>query len=337
MFTDFIRIKLSAGNGGNGVVSWRREKYIPKGGPCGGDGGTGGSVIIQADHGLFSLESLRNKRHLAAKNGGQGGPNNRKGKNGGDLIIKVPPGTLVKNPVTQEILYDFTKDLEEWEICTGGVGGKGNTHFKSSTNQAPNTCTPGKEGDSTEIEFELKLIADVGFVGMPNAGKSTLMSDITKVPVKIAPYPFTTLNPNLGIVEFEDYSRVLIADIPGIIAEAHADKGLGLSFLKHIERTQVLIFVVDIAAWEGRDPYEDFQTLLNELNSYNSEMTKKPFLVVLNKTDLEGARENENKFREKYTFPKETLFSLSALTQDGIDTFLEAMRKLSQKDGKRYI
>lgn len=336
MFTDIVRIKLSAGKGGNGVVSWRREKYIPKGGPFGGDGGKGGSVSFQADTDLFSLESLRNKRHLKAEDGKQGGANQRKGKNGRDLIIKVPLGTIIKDALTHEILYDFSQDGETCDLCKGGVGGKGNTHFKSPTNQAPNICTPGKDGEVAEVELELKLIADVGFVGMPNAGKSTLMHDITKVPVKIAPYPFTTLIPNLGIIQFDDYSRILIADIPGIIADAHENKGLGLSFLKHIERTQVLVFVVDVAGWEGRDPFEDFETLRFELNSYNPEMSKKPFLVVLNKIDLEGALEKEQDFRQRYSFPQETLFSISALTQEGLSSFLEALRALAQKDGKRY-
>ncbi len=215
MFTDRVTIELHAGKGGDGVVAWRREKYIPKGGPFGGDGGCGGSIIIESDpQVLLSLEAYRNRRILKAENGRQGGANNRKGKNGTDLVVKIPCGTLIKDTETGEILYDVTEAEQRISICTGGRGGKGNSRFKTPTNRAPNYCTPGKPGISIALEFELKLIADVGLVGFPNAGKSTFLSSTAEVDVKIAPYPFTTLKPNLGYAIDQEGGRILIADIP---------------------------------------------------------------------------------------------------------------------------
>ena len=254
MFIDRVTIELAAGKGGNGVVAWRREKYIPKGGPCGGNGGKGGSIILQADTQVFSLDWFRNRRILKAENGQAGGSNNRQGKNGKDLVLKVPCGTLVKDMTTGEILHDFTADKEEFVLCRGGKGGKGNDCFKSPTNQAPNYCTEGTEGGQVKVELELKLIADVGLVGFPNAGKSTLISALADVKVKIAPYPFTTLQPNLGFIQCEDYSRIYIADIPGIIEGAHQNRGLGFEFLRHIERTRLLLFVLDASGIDGRNP-----------------------------------------------------------------------------------
>jgi GTPase len=331
MFVDSTTITICSGKGGNGVIAWRREKFIPKGGPCGGDGGNGGSVYFKPTSQLFSLEDYRNKRIIKAQNGACGGTNNRKGKNGEDLILTVPVGTVVKNARTGEILLDLIEDGKLVKICSGGKGGKGNTNFKSSTHQAPHVCTPGTLGQEKEIQLELKLIADVGLVGMPNAGKSTIVSKVTHLPVKIAPYPFTTLKPNLGILELEDFRRILIADIPGIIEDAHNDRGLGLSFLKHIERTSVLLYVVDISGQEGRDPWEDFLLLRNELKEYNDEMLAKPFLVVLNKTDLEGAEEHETNFRKAYPFDPKTLLSLSALTGEGLLILRKKIAHLMQK------
>lgn len=336
MFIDSVTVSLNAGKGGNGVVAWRREKFIPKGGPAGGNGGRGGSIILRSDSQLFSLEAFRNRRILNAKNGGEGGSNQKQGKDGPDLILKVPCGTLVKDPDTQEVLFDFTEEGQDFLICKGGRGGKGNVCFKSSTNQAPDTCTPGTEGESCEVELELKLIADVGLIGIPNAGKSTLMTKITHVPVKIGAYPFTTLFPNLSFVQFEDYSRVLVADIPGIIEDAHLDKGLGLAFLKHIERTSVLVFVIDISGLEGRDPVGDFEILRNELREYSSEMVEKPFLVVLNKIDEEGASEQAACFRERVALDPHQIYEISALNEIGIQPFQEAMRSLAQMAGKRF-
>ncbi len=329
MFTDSVILKLFAGKGGNGVVAWRREKYIPKGGPAGGNGGLGGSICIEADENLISLENIRHQKVFKARNGDGGGGNNRQGKNGNDLIIKVPLGTLVKDAKTNEVLYDFSKHSESWKICKGGKGGKGNTHFKSPTNQAPLQHTLGTEGESKEVHLELKLIADIGLVGMPNAGKSTFMSKVCHVNVKIAPYPFTTLLPNIGMIEFkDDFSRMMIADIPGIISDAHKNKGLGLSFLKHIERTHLLVYVIDISAIEGRDPTEDFETLQTELRSYNPELLQKPFLIALNKMDEPEAHENYLAFIDKFPQYKGKIFPISALTEDQVPELLFAIKNL---------
>lgn len=336
MFTDSVTLTLSAGKGGNGVVAWRREKFIPKGGPNGGNGGKGGSVIFRTDCQVLSLQAYRNKRILSAENGVAGGGNLQQGRGGKDLLLTIPCGTLVKDAKTGEILHDFTEDGEEWILCHGGKGGKGNAHFKSATNQAPNTFTEGTEGESREVELELKLIADVGLVGMPNAGKSTLMSKITHVNVKIGAYPFTTLYPNLGYIQFEDFSRVLIADIPGLIENAHLDKGLGIDFLKHIERTSVLLFLIDISGIEGRDPFDDFEVLRGELKAYREDMLEKPFLVALNKIDSEGAEEQIKAFRKRYTFPDATLFEISALNKIGLPPLVEALRQLAQVNTKRF-
>ncbi|HSW86206.1 MAG TPA: GTPase ObgE [Rhabdochlamydiaceae bacterium] len=336
MFVDTVRLTLSAGQGGNGVVAWRREKFIPKGGPAGGNGGKGGSITLRSDAGVLSLEGLRNQRIIKAENGMPGGGSLKQGRNGKNLVLTIPCGTLVKDTQTQQILFDFTQDKQEFQICCGGRGGKGNNCFKSPTNQAPNICTEGKPGEAREVELELKLIADVGLIGMPNAGKSTLMSRITHLKVKIAAYPFTTLYPNLSYVQFEDFSRVLVADIPGIIKDAHENKGLGTSFLRHIERSSTLIYVLDISGMEGRDPIDDFQVLQNELKAYKQEMMDKPFLVALNKIDMEGAEEQVQRFRESYPFPKETLFEISAMENQGISPLIEALRGCAQATGKRF-
>jgi len=325
MFTDRVVLDLCAGKGGNGVVAWRREKYLPKGGPYGGDGGKGASIVLEVDDQMPSLEAYRNRRILKAENGQQGGSNNRRGRNGRDLIIKIPRGTLVKEVETGEILYDFTESKEKWVICKGGRGGKGNTQFKSPTNRAPNYATPGKPGESQKIELELKLIADVGLVGFPNAGKSTFIAQVTDVPVKIAPYPFTTLRPNLGYVRGEQSARMLIADIPGIIAGAHQNRGLGFEFLRHIERTHVLLFVLDASGFEERDPIEDFATLRNEITEYNPQLREKPFAIALNKIDMGFVGE---RFRE--TYPDLPVFDMSALTGQGVEEVIGFLkRKLS--------
>jgi len=329
MFTDRVTLELCAGKGGNGVVAWRREKFIPKGGPFGGDGGNGGSIILESDPQVFSLEAYRNRRMLKAANGGQGGTNNRKGKNGENLLLKIPCGTLIKEVGTGEILFDVTEANTRIEICKGGVGGKGNSRFKTPTNRAPNICTPGKYGRTIEIEFELKLIADVGLVGFPNAGKSTLLSQLSHVAVKIAPYPFTTLRPNLGYVIDPQGERILIADIPGIIAGAHQNKGLGLEFLRHIERTHVLLFVLDASGFEGRDPVEDFSVLRREIALYNPELLEKPFTVLLNKVDVEGSEQVVRNFKEMH--PALETFEVSALSGQGLTGMMGLLkRKLSK-------
>ena len=326
MFIDSVTLTLTAGKGGNGVVAWRREKYIPKGGPTGGNGGKGGSIIIKACDQIPSLEGLRNRRIIKADNGQPGGANLRHGKSGKDLFITVPCGTLIKDSKTKEILFDFVEDGQEWIICRGGKGGKGNNHFKSPTHQAPNIFTEGTYGDTKEVELELKLIADVGLLGMPNAGKSTLMNQITFNKVKVAPYPFTTLHPNLGFVQYRDGARVLVADIPGIIKDAHENRGLGISFLRHIERTSHIVYVIDISGFEGRDPLEDFKVLQDELAQYNAEMLDKPFFVVLNKVDMEEAELNIERFKKEIQVSAEGIFLVSAKENIGIDNLISALK-----------
>lgn len=331
-FTDRVAVQLAAGKGGNGVVAWRREKFVPKGGPCGGNGGKGGSVIIQADTQMYSLEVYRNRRILKATDGMAGASNNRQGRNGEDLIIKVPCGTLVKDALTHEVLHDMTEDKQRVVLCSGGRGGKGNTCFATPTNRAPNCWTPGLEGETASIELELKLIADVGLVGFPNAGKSTLISAIAAVRVKIAPYPFTTLQPNLGFIQREDYTRLFIADIPGIIEGAHRNRGLGFEFLRHIERTKLLIFMLDASGIDGRNPIDDFNVLRAELNAYNSEMLNRPYLVVLNKIDTEESIEHVQAFYEAFagepflTEPNK-LFKVSAAHGEGLKELTQVIKE----------
>jgi GTP-binding protein len=332
MFTDRVTLSLSAGKGGNGVVAWRREKFIPKGGPAGGDGGNGGSIILEADPEIPSLEDFRNRRIIKAPNGQDGSGNNCKGKNGKDLCLKIPVGTLLKNSLTQEIIHDFTQKGERLAICKGGKGGKGNSRFKSPTHQAPLQCTPGTPGASLDVELELKLIADIGLVGMPNAGKSTLISHLAHIAVKIAPYPFTTLRPNLGLIMFDDHSRRLIADIPGIIEDAHQNRGLGLEFLRHVERCHILIFIIELSPWEEtRDPLQELFMLRKELEAHNAKLLEKPFIVGLNKIDLEGTAELVKKFRERYPFPSGTLCEISAKEGTGCDALKQALAGLFKR------
>ncbi|HRW58662.1 MAG TPA: GTPase ObgE [Chlamydiales bacterium] len=337
MFTDTVTISFIAGKGGNGLVSWRREKYLPKGGPAGGDGGNGGSVIIRASNHLLSLEDYRHTKQIKAENGQAGGSSNKTGRNGKDIVIKVPPGTLIKDFNTGEVLHDLTEHNQEIVICQGGIGGKGNTHFKTPTNQAPNIATPGTAGEEKRLILELKIIADVGLVGMPNAGKSTFISSVAKIPVKIAPYPFTTMRPNIGMVEFSDFSRIYIADIPGIIEDAHQNRGLGLSFLKHIERTELLIYILDISGIERQDPMKDFQILENELLSYDPTLKEKPFLVVLNKADICENEEIIEKFKNEYPYDPSTLFVISALEKEGLTPLMKKAKQLCQRNKIRYL
>lgn len=328
MFVDRVVLDLAAGKGGNGIIAWRREKYIPKGGPCGGNGGKGGSLILKADTQVFSLEWFRNRRILKAENGRQGGPNCQQGRNGKDLLLQVPCGTLVKDAVTGEILHDFTQDGDEWIICKGGKGGRGNDTFKSPTNRAPNICTEGTEGQSCTVELELKLIADVGLVGFPNAGKSTLITALASVKVKIAAYPFTTLRPNLGFIKYDDLSRIFIADIPGIIEGAHRNRGLGFEFLRHIERTKLLLFILDASGIDGRDPSSDYEVLRNEIGAYNPEMLERPYLIVLNKMDTEEAAQHVKDFYKKKFLDKSKIFEISAINRQGLPALLSAIRAL---------
>ncbi len=337
MFIDQIKLKLIAGKGGNGIIAWRREKFIPKGGPSGGNGGKGGSIIIESSNHFFALDKYRHTQIFKAENGGQGGSNSKQGKDGQNLILKVPCGTIVKRVSTSEILYDFTQPGEQLVICKGGIGGRGNESFRTPTHQAPYKCTLGIEGEEDEVELELKLIADVGFVGMPNAGKSTLLTAVTTAKVKIGDYPFTTLVPNLSFIEYEDYSRVYLADIPGIIAGAHENRGLGLEFLKHIERSAVLVYMVDISGFEERDPIQDFLILKNELEKHNTELTQKPFVIALNKIDQEGSEENTNRFFTRFPELKSQSYLISAKNHIGLDEFKAAIKNIAQKVIKRFV
>lgn len=329
MFTDRIRVKLIAGKGGNGIVAWRREKYLPKGGPTGGNGGPGGAVVFKADPEIFSLDWYKNRRILKAENGGSGGPNQRQGKKGGDLVLRVPCGTIIRDINTEEILSDLTDPSSLLKICLGGKGGLGNAFFKSATNQAPAYSTLGKEGDAIDVELELKLVADIGFVGWPNAGKSTLLAALTQSQAKIGAYPFTTLSPNLGYLELSDYRQVVLADIPGIIEKAHLNKGLGLEFLRHIERTKALFFVIDGAAIDGRDPIEDFRVLLRELQSYNTEILNKPFFILLNKCDEDDFTEKTEHFLENMPQYRDRIISISARDGRGLNRVLERIESLN--------
>lgn len=328
MFVDRVIVDLAAGRGGNGIVAWRREKYIPKGGPAGGNGGKGGSITLEADAQVFSLEWYRNRRILKAENGRQGGSNCRQGRNGQDLVLKVPCGTLVKDSRTGEILHDFTEDKQKWIICKGGKGGRGNETFKTPTNRAPNICTEGKEGEACQIELELKLIADVGLVGFPNAGKSTLISTLAHVRVKIAAYPFTTLQPNIGFIKCDDLSRIFIADIPGIIEGAHRNRGLGFEFLRHIERTKLLLFILDASGIDGRNPSDDYRVLRKEITAYNPEMLDRPYLVVLNKIDTEESQGHIEKFDEEFEEDPGLLFKISAEHGDGVAELKQAIEAI---------
>ncbi len=292
MFTDQATITIRAGAGGNGCVSFHREKYVARGGPDGGDGGRGGDIIFTADAGMSSLESFRHKRHYRADNGEQGKGNNMHGKSAESLTIRVPAGTLVRDVETGRILADLYEKGQEKRVLSGGRGGKGNARFATPTRQAPNFSTPGDAGIERRVELELKLIADIGLVGLPNAGKSTLLAALTAAKPKIADYPFTTLSPNLGVMYVRDLAFV-IADIPGLIEGAHEGAGLGDEFLRHIERTRLLLHVVDVSTWSGNDPLADFECIENELKQRSGELYALPRIVAANKIEIaeEGARE----------------------------------------------
>lgn len=332
MFTDRVTIKLQAGRGGNGVVAWTRAKFIPKGGPCGGNGGKGGSVFIQTTNDLFSLDHFRNIHLIKASNGGEGGANCRTGRNGQDKIIRVPCGTLVRDAKSGDLIADLTENNTTMELCQGGKGGFGNDRFKSPTNRTPRKCTPGREGESLEIELELKLIADIGFVGLPNAGKSTLMSALTPNQVKIGDYPFTTLKPNLSYVEYDDYSRVYLADIPGIIKDAHEGRGLGLEFLRHIERSHVLVYVIDV----NQTPEDDFELLRHELREYDPALLERPSIICLNKCDLLEDESVVDDFKAKFQSESIQIHAISALEKQALPALLSTMKELAQAVVVRY-
>lgn len=318
---DYAKISLKAGDGGNGAVAWRREKYEPTGGPAGGDGGNGGSIIIKATRNLSTLEEFRYKKEFKAENGEQGGKNKKFGKKGEDLYIPVPVGTLIREAETNTIIKDMTKDGEEFLIAKGGRGGRGNVHFKNSIRQAPRFAESGKKGQEINLIFELKVLADVGLVGLPNVGKSTLLSVISKAKPKIANYHFTTIDPNLGVVKVDRERSFIVADIAGLIEGANLGSGLGHDFLKHIERCRVLIHVVDVSGLEGRDPIEDFKLINKELELYNENLFKKPMIVALNKSELDY-NDNASKFIEVFGKAYK-IFKISAATTNGIKELID--------------
>lgn len=321
MFVDQITLELRAGKGGNGVVAWRKEKYLPKGGPYGGNGGVGGSIVIESATHVYSFESYRNLRFLKAEDGQSGSSNNRSGRNGKDLVLTVPEGTLLRDVETREILHDFTQHGERLVVCRGGKGGKGNTFFKTSTNRAPTKATPGKPGEVRRVELELKLIADIGLVGFPNAGKSTLFNTLASAEVKVGAYPFTTLHPVLGLIPHQEMYRKpwILADIPGIIEGAHTNRGLGLDFLKHIERTRLLLFVIDVSCQERSSPEKDLRILLDELLHYRPDLVEKGRIIALNKIDELLPEERDSQL-EKFqrVFPGETFVMLSGRSGEGV-------------------
>ena len=329
MFIDYAEIEIKAGNGGDGAVAFRREKYVPKGGPSGGNGGKGGDIIIEAHHNLATLLDFKYKKNYKAKNGEQGGNSLKDGKSGSNVIIKVPVGTLVKDLKTGKIIADLDKDNKSIIAVKGGKGGKGNSNFATSTNQAPRFAEDGKPGEHKKIILELKLIADVGLVGFPNSGKSTLISVISAARPKIADYPFTTLEPVLGIVKYKDFQSFTVADIPGIIEGAHEGKGLGHKFLRHIERTKILLFLIDITS---EDYQKDFNILNNELKNFSETLSGKKKIIALSKSDLLD-KEKLNKISKKKVknsnLPtgEQKPFIFSSATKFGLDELLDYLFK----------
>jgi GTP-binding protein len=324
MFVDQVKIYVKGGDGGNGMVAFRREKYVPKGGPAGGDGGKGADVVFEVDEGLRTLMDFRYQRHFKAPRGENGMSKNQHGKNAEDLVVKVPPGTVVIDDDTKEVIADLTEHGQRVVVAKGGRGGRGNTRFATPANPAPEICEKGEPGEERYVVLELKLLADVGLVGFPSVGKSTLLSVVSRARPKIADYHFTTIVPNLGVVETEDGRSFVMADLPGLIEGAHQGVGLGHQFLRHIERTRVIVHVIDMSASEGRDPYEDYVTINNELKEYNLRLTERPQIIVANKMDIPEAHENLKRFKEKLQedYP---VFPISAATREGIRELLFAI------------
>ena len=349
MFVDRVKVFAQAGNGGRGCVSFRREKFVPKGGPDGGDGGRGGDVILRADRHVDNLANLFYEPLIKGKNGGHGMGKKMAGRAGANKIVKVPVGTVVwpadenKRPTSNVqhskpnadqsaigLLADLTRDGEEYLLCQGGAGGKGNVHFKSSRNRAPRQYTEGEQGQQGYFLLELRTIADAGLVGYPNAGKSTLLRKISAARPKVAAYPFTTLHPIVGVIEFPGYRRATIADIPGLIEGAHRGVGLGREFLRHITRCRLLVFVVDIAGSEGRNPIEDLKNLRREIDLYNPTLSSRPWIVVANKMDLPDAKENLKAMKER--LPRIKIIPTSAAKSEGIDILKEALAAVLTND-----
>ena len=322
MFIDHTQIDISAGNGGAGAVSFRREKFIPKGGPDGGDGGRGGHVIFIVDTNLHTLQDIRYRRRYKAENGHSGRGSNKTGKNGKDVIILVPAGSIIRRKDSDQVIVDLTVEGQKHIICSGGQGGKGNARFKTATKQAPRKAQPGIEGETGIFEIELKILADVGLVGLPNAGKSTLLASISSARPKIADYPFTTLKPNLGIVKYGEYDSFVMADIPGLIKGASLGKGLGHQFLRHIERNRVHLFLIDCLEDKPLDVYK---TLKNELQNFNEDLINKPYLICRTKSDLRQDMSTQwNDFEDK-------IFDISSFTKEGINELILSLVEVLNK------
>ncbi len=322
-FVDYVKIDVRAGDGGRGCISFRREKYIPRGGPDGGDGGKGGDVIVKADSHLSTLLDHKYKKHYRSKNGGHGMGKNKHGRDADNLVIKVPIGTVVKDQRTQKEVADLDREEAEVIVAKGGRGGKGNAHFKTAVRQAPRFAQDGEKGEELAIILELKLLADVGLIGMPNAGKSTFISSVSAARPRIADYPFTTLVPNLGVVKMGDFRSFIVADIPGIIEDASKGAGLGLQFLRHAERTSFLLHLVDISAMMKDDPIDVFETINRELSQYSSELSKKEEIVVGTKMDIAGDKKRLKKL-DKYCKKNHLpFFAISSITREGIDQLIQ--------------
>jgi len=326
-FIDEVTITVIAGKGGNGCVSFRREKFVPKGGPDGGDGGEGGSVIFEATERKHSLLDFRYRYLFRAESGKHGSGRNRKGKSGEDLILEVPVGTVSKDPATGEIFADLIEAGQRWIAAQGGRGGKGNAHFTSSTHRTPRFAQDGQPGDERALKLELKLIADVGLIGLPNAGKSTLISAVSAARPKIADYPFTTLTPNLGVVQYGDASPFVMADVPGLIEGAHQGAGLGVRFLKHIERTRLLVHVVDISEASLLNPLEPFKQIEHELESYSEDLRRKPRIIVLNKTDLLKNSQDSDKIEKAYRKLGYPVILISSLKREGLRELIQLLTR----------
>ncbi|MDR7001499.1 GTPase ObgE [Neobacillus niacini] len=324
MFVDQVKVYVKGGDGGNGMVAFRREKYVPNGGPAGGDGGKGANVVFVVEEGLRTLMDFRYQRHFKATRGEHGMSKSMHGRNAKDMVVKVPPGTVVTDAETKEVIADLVEHGQRAVIAKGGRGGRGNNRFATPANPAPEIAENGEPGQERDVILELKLLADVGLVGFPSVGKSTLLSVVSAARPKIAEYHFTTIVPNLGMVETEDNRSFVMADLPGLIEGAHEGVGLGHQFLRHIERTRVIVHVLDMAATEGRDPYEDYLTINKELKEYNLRLTERPQIIVANKMDMPDAEENLQTFKERLEedYP---IFPISALTRKGLRDLLFAI------------
>jgi GTP-binding protein len=328
MFIDEVRIFVKAGRGGDGICSFRREKFVPRGGPDGGDGGNGGHVILLASQRLTTLLDLRYQQHYQADSGRPGEGSNRHGRTAEDVTIPVPVGTVVFDDATNELLADLVTDGESYIVANGGRGGRGNSHFATSTNRVPTRSDPGTPGDERWLRLELKLLADVGLVGFPNAGKSTLIAAISAARPKIADYPFTTLTPNLGVVRVGEDRSFVVADIPGLIEGAHEGKGLGFQFLRHIERTSLILHLVDVSEWAAEEPVESFEIMRRELMAYDEALSARPFAVVGTKIDSQGAGARTEALRFYCKRRRLKFFPISAATRQGLD---ELVRYVGQQ------